>query len=254
MKPDYSLYNNPRVAAAYAYARPAVHPGVLQRVREHLRLNIPVVRALDVGCGAGRSTAALHGFADRVVGIDPAALMMEHRRSVAPHASFVVSQAESLPFTDGVFNLITAAGSLNYVDRRLALPEIARVLSREGTLVIYDFSAGRRLSGSVLLEEWFTEFERRYPSVAGYDMDVRRIPFGGAGLELKAYLELEIPVPMTLDSYLRYVMSETRIERARSSGVTETAIREWCRLTLEDVFDDEPRNVIFDAYAACIGR
>src|SRR5688500_3723898 len=230
MKPSSGLYNNPRVAAAYAYARPAVHPRILQAVCEHLRLGIPVARALDVGCGAGRSTAALDALAGQVVGIDPAVVMMEHRRSVAPRAAFVVGQAERLPFADTAFDLITAAGSLNYADRSLALPEIARVLTRGGTLVIYDVAAGRRLSGIAVLEEWYTTFERRYPSPPGYDMDVRRIPFDTARLELKAYLDLEIPIPMTRDSYLRYVMSETRIALARSSGADEAEIREWCRV------------------------
>jgi SAM-dependent methyltransferase len=250
MRPRQDLYDNPRVAAGYAFARPAVHPRILQHVRDYLGLTTRAARALDIGCGAGRSTAALDAVADAVVGIDPAVAMMEHRRIVAPRARFVAGQAERLPFASAAFDLITAAGSMNYADVSLALPEIARVLAPAGTLVLYDFSAGRRCSDSRALDDWYGEFDRRYPAAPGYGLDVARLPFGRAGLALESWQELEIAMPMTLDSYLRYALSETRIEVARSAGVRETDIREWCRLTLETVFGDEPRDVIFEAYVA----
>lgn len=36
--------------------------------------------------------------------------MLAHRRTVAPHARFVIGQAERLPFAAGSFELVTAAG------------------------------------------------------------------------------------------------------------------------------------------------
>ena len=247
-----TLYDNPRIAAGYAFARPAVHQRIVERLRESLGSRIPVGRALDLGCGAGRSTTALEGLASSVVGIDPAFAMLEHRHVVAPRAGFVVGQAEGLPFRDGAFDLVTAAGSINYADLDLALPEVARVLVPAGTFIVYDFSAGRRLAGSERLEQWYAAFERRYPEAPGYAMDVRELPFDRAGLSLEACDAFDVAVPMTLDAYLRYVLSETRVEVAGAAGIPETEIREWCRLTLEDVMDDEPREVIFDAYAARI--
>src|SRR5512134_251021 len=135
-----ALYNRARVAAGYAYSRPAVHSEILGRVREHLGLERPVTRALDIGCGAGRSTAALEPLASEATGIDPAPAMMQYCRDVAPRAHFVVGRAEGLPFAAGSFALVTAAGSINYTDVELALPEIARVLTPDGIFVIYDFS------------------------------------------------------------------------------------------------------------------
>jgi SAM-dependent methyltransferase len=246
------LYNNPRIAAAYAFARPPVHPRVVERIRQLTGLERSVARALDLGCGAGRSTAALAPLARTVVGLDPAAPMLEHRRAVAPTATFIVGRMEQLPFADATFQLVTAAGSINYADRSLVLPDIARVLAPDGVFVIYDFSDGRRLADSPRLDEWFAELERRYPSAPGYHLDVTRLPYEHAGLRLDTYKAFDVAIPMTLDSYLRYVMSETRVELAMSRGHKETDIREWCRLTLEEIFDDEPREVMFAAYAASI--
>lgn len=180
--------------------------------------------------------------------------MLEHRHAVAPGAEFVVAKAERLPFFDATFELITAAGSLNYADANLALAEIARVLVANGTLVIYDFSAGRRFAAGRALEEWYAEFERRYPDAPGYDMDVTRLPFGGAGLVFEALQPFEIAIPMTFDTYLRYVESETRIEYARAAGQDDTKIREWCGRTLQDVFGGDSHDVLFDAYAAYATR
>jgi SAM-dependent methyltransferase len=250
--PSGGLYDNPRIAAGYAFARPPVHQRILEQVRRDLGLTTPVARGLDVGCGAGRSTAALQSLADVAVGVEPAAAMLAHRSAVAPRARFVVGAAEQLPCSTASFDLVTAAGAINYTDRARSLAELARVLRAAGTIVIYDFSAGRRLQGDPALERWYDRFERRYPDAPGYAMDVRGLPFEAAGLALQSFNQLEVPISMTPDSYLAYAMSETRIELALARGEDETAIRGWCQDTLDDVFRGQPRDVIFDGYVAYV--
>ena len=252
--PGQALYQSARIAAGYAFGRPAVHERILERVREHLQLTSRVRRALDVGCGAGRSTAALGALAREVVGIDPSPAMLAHRRAVAPRARFAVAAAERLPFTADAFEVITAAGSINYADLELALPEITRTLTRRGTFVVYDFSAGRRMTDTGRLEQWYAEFEERYPDAPGYALDVRAIPFERFGLFLEKYDGLELHVPMSFEAYVAYALSETRIERALTNSANEDRIRQWCRDTLTGVFEGGRRDVIFDAYAAYIRR
>ena len=240
------------MAAGYAFSRPAVHPHIIRKIREDLRLEGPVGCALDIGCGAGHSAAALAPLARRVVGLEPAVAMLAHRHTVAPGASFVAARAEQLPFAAGSFDLVTAAGALNYVDLGLFLPDLARVLTARGVLVIYDFSAGRRLRGSGALNAWYAEFERRYPPKPGYEMDVRRLEDAQAGLTLVAFKPFEVAVPMTMAQYVQYAMSETGVELAVARGVPETEIRTWCESTLAGVLGEEPRDILFDAYVAYV--
>ncbi len=213
-----------------------------------------MARALDIGCGAGLSTAALEPLARSVVGLEPVRAMLAHRHAVAPRASFVAARAEQLPFSSGCFDIVTAAGSLNYVDLGTFLPDVARVLTRRGVMVVYDFSAGRRLRDDRRLDAWFGEFERRYPPKPGYEMDVRTLPYAEAGLRLASYAEFEVAVPMTRQAYVAYAMSETGVELAVARGVPEAGIRAWCESSLAGVLGDAPRDVLFDAYVACVRR
>lgn len=254
MTSGQQLYSDPRTAAGYAFARPAVHPRIIARIGTDLQLTNPVARALDIGCGAGRSTAALEPLARTVVGIDPWSAMLAHRRDVAPHATFAVSTAERLPFASSSFDLITAAGSINYTDLDMSFPEVARTLTSSGTLVIYDFSAGRRFAERPHLERWYAEFNSRYPEAPGYHIDVARLSYESWGLALKGYHPFEVRVPMTADAYLRYVMSETRVGLAIANGANESEILTWCRDTLDDVFGAHQHDVAFDAYVAYLGK
>ena len=231
MTQSESIYDSPRLAAGYAYDRPAVHRRIIEAAREHLHITNRLERALDVGCGAGLSTAALEPLAKTLVGLEPVHAMLTHSRVVAPDARFVVGRAERLPFSARAFDLIAAAGALNYVDVDLFLAEAVRVLAPDGVLIIYDFSAGRHVREGPQLNEWFAMFARRYPSPPGYDLDVKGLAYHRSGLRLKAYTEFEIAVPMTLRTYLPYVASETRVESAISRGVPETEIRAWCQST-----------------------
>jgi SAM-dependent methyltransferase len=251
---QHGLYGSSRVAAGYAYSRPPVHPHIIRAIRQHLQRDRKAGRALDIGCGAGLSTAALDSLAQVVVGMDPEPTMLAHRRDVAPRATFVVGTAEWLPFAAGTIDLVTAAGSLNYADLNLCLPDIARVLVPEGHLAVYDFSAGRRLRDSDRLDEWYAAFERRYPPAPDYDLDVRAVAWDRFGLRLDACEDMEVALPMTLESYLSYVMSESGVETAISWGVSEAEINQWCRRTLAPVLDSDALEVLFDAYVAYVVR
>ncbi|GIH21213.1 class I SAM-dependent methyltransferase [Rugosimonospora africana] len=245
-----NAYDSERVAAAYAFDRPAVH----ERILRSLRLAGRRRHALDIGCGAGVSTAALASLAERVTGLEPVRTMLTHRHAVAPRAAFAIGRAERLPFAAGTFDLVAAAGSLNYADLPVALTEAARVLTPDGTLVVYDFGQGRRAVESGGLAGWFGEFERRFPMPPGYpDLDLPRLPLGDYGLRLDDQVDVEVSLPMRHDAYLRYVLSEANVTDAVAGGrITVDAARDWCARTLAEVFGTGSLTVGFTGYLATL--
>jgi SAM-dependent methyltransferase len=245
-----SVYDSERLAAAYAFDRPSVHGQMLRSAR----LSRQADRALDVGCGAGLSTAALMPLARQVIGLEPVAAMLVHRRVVAPHARFVMGQAERLPFAARSFDLVAAAGSLNYADLPSAFAEIARVLTRDGSFLLYDFSTGGRSVSGDDLAVWFASFEQRFPWPPGWQpFDVRELPLAGYGLRLLDYADVETRLPMTFDAYLRYMLSETNAEDAIASGACSAdEARDWCRETLKPVFADGEVTVVIPGYVATL--
>jgi SAM-dependent methyltransferase len=247
-----SVYDSERLAAAYARDRPPIHEQILLAAR----LGRPADRALDVGCGAGLSTAALAPLARQAIGLEPISTMLTHRRTVAPHASFLIGQAERLPFSAGSFDLVTAAGSLNYADLPSALAEIARVLTRDGTFLLYDFSTGGRSVSGDALAGWFASFEQRFPWPPGWEpLDVRELPLAAYGLRLLDYSGIEIQLPMDLDAYLRYMLSETNVDDAIARGACSAEqARDWCLETLKPVFADGQVTVVVPGYIATLAR
>ena len=209
-----------------------------------------------MGCGAGLSTTALAPLARRVVGLEPIPAMLSHRRAVAPHASFVIGRAERLPFAAASFDLVTAAGSLNYADFPSALAEIARVLTPDGTFLLYDFSAGRRSASGDELERWFASFEQRFPAPSGWErLDVHELPLAAYGLRLLDFTAVETRLPMDLDAYVRSMLSEVNIEHAIASGAcSPDEAGDWCQTTLAAVFADGPLTVLVPGHIATLAR
>ena len=81
--PGAEIYQSARLAAAYAFSPPAVHAHVVNLIARRLGLTAGrrCRRALDVGCGAGLSAAALQPISDAVVGGEPAEAMLAHRHA-----------------------------------------------------------------------------------------------------------------------------------------------------------------------------
>jgi len=254
VRPSGRIYESSRLADRYTSSRPPLHPQIVGRFAARLAIRAPLGRALDIGCGAGLSTAPLTSLARNVLGVDPALAMLQAAHRIAPDAAFAAGRAEALPFRSGSFDLVTAAGAINYAEVDEFLADVTRVLTPAGHLVIYDFGSGRRFQEGPDLDSWFASFEARYPFPPGYALDVRTLPYSRFGLGLHSFDEFELVVPMTLASYLGYAMTETNVEQAMSGNTAESEIRAWCLETLAPLFGAESRPVVFPAYIACLAR
>lgn len=92
---------------------------------------------LDIGCGAGQELIPLVERGALGIGIDPApeigrAPWGERRSRVA----FTRGIAEQLPFRANTFDVIICRVALPYMDNRVALAEMARVLRSGGRLLL----------------------------------------------------------------------------------------------------------------------
>ncbi len=242
------------MAEGYATARPPVHAFVLDRVRQTLGERLNPRRVLDVGCGAGLSTKPLVAVSDFCLGIEPVETMLRFAPGVAPGARFTAAAAEAMPVRGHSFNLMTAAGSLNYVNLGRFFPEAVRVLARGGFLVVYDFSPGKSFRSSEELDLWFGHFLARYPVPISEAIKLTPeiLERLDSGFRLEDHEYFETGIRMTPEAYAAYMMTETNVALAIREGASEGEIRGWIRETLAPVFGGREREVLFRGYFACM--
>jgi len=113
-------------------------------------------RVLDVGCGTGERLSALEGLGARpenLFGVDLLPERIQTARQHYPQFTFQLANAESLPFADGAFDLVTVFTVFTSIlDQRMAANvsrEITRVLASGGGVLWYDFRMASPLNRHV---------------------------------------------------------------------------------------------------------
>ncbi len=91
---------------------------------------------LDIGCGAGHSTALIKTAGARVVGVDASHGMVDFANKTFADIDFQVGGIEELEFGDDEFDVVFAANSVQYAaDLGTALRELSRVCRPGGSIV-----------------------------------------------------------------------------------------------------------------------
>ena len=107
----------------------------------------PGMRILDVATGTGMVAFALAARGAEVIGLDQSEAMLAAARArlartpaLAPRITFLLGEAEALPFADGEFDALSFTYLLRYVDDRAAtMRELARVVAPGGRIGMVEF-------------------------------------------------------------------------------------------------------------------
>lgn len=129
-----------RMADAYQREEPHYRPenqakvkAVLLRLAERTGTG----RMLDIGCGAGFVIDLMRDTFDEIHGIDATRAMLERIDTSSGNITLYEGVAESLPFEDNTFDLVTAYSVFHHLaDHRPVLAEAHRVLRPGGALYV----------------------------------------------------------------------------------------------------------------------
>jgi SAM-dependent methyltransferase len=136
---------------------------------------------LDVACGGGEWLEYFYRAGSAVAGIDLSTKAIAVCQKRIPEGEFVCGPAETLPFADGRFDLVTCMGSLeHFIDKPRALAEMKRVAKPDARFLILVPNAGfltRRLG-------LYRGTQQTKAKEDVFDLDTWRRLFEEAGFEV----------------------------------------------------------------------
>jgi ubiquinone/menaquinone biosynthesis C-methylase UbiE len=200
--PNADYYDRPDVVETFYEAR---ERGLRERERRALDAHFdPGDRLLDLGCGAGRTSAALDAEGFDVVGLDTSRPMLSLAAESDPGVTYLVGDASELPFPAGSFPQVLF--SYNGIDelrpesaRVAALREVYRVLEPGGRFAFSSHNLLRRLLPVPPTRYWLTKMARFWR---------RNVRAGNLGTPYKSLAEgvtVHVSDPLSLLRQLRAV-------------------------------------------------
>ncbi len=138
-------YNRTRQADAY----------LVERFLHHLD-PVPSGNYLDLGCGTGNYTLALHREGYEFMGVDPSELMLQAARKRVGSIRWAIGVAENIPAEDNAFDGVIACLTLHHWhDLAKGFREVDRVLRPGGNFVIFTTTPGQ--TAGYWLNHYFPE-------------------------------------------------------------------------------------------------
>ena len=203
----------------YDETRPQYPSEALQEIVSSI--NLVGCNVLDVGCGTGIFTYQLGDvFPDcYITGCDINLEMLRIASDkVDSRMEFVLGHAESLPFQDQQFELITVAQAIQWFNRNLFYSEVSRLLAPTGLLCLIENN--RNWRESEFLEAYEMLLEQYSPK---YSRDYRSFDYAS---ELRATGEMDHVKTksfnwnhqLTNESFLRMARSSTKMQAAVESS------------------------------------
>jgi len=112
-----------------------------QFLKDYLKDKCQGKKILDYGCGNGVHSSWLAKYGGKITAIDLSAKSLEIARekikkeSVADSVEFLVMDCENLQFPKESFDIVFDGGTFSSLDMNKAIPEIVKVLKKDGFLV-----------------------------------------------------------------------------------------------------------------------
>jgi ubiquinone/menaquinone biosynthesis C-methylase UbiE len=149
-----NYFSSAESADRYAVGRPDFHRQTMQHLKDFLKLQHKVERALDIACGNGLSSKALLDLAKEVFATDSSVAMLQH--ALMPEKiHYSMAEATNQPFENHTFDLITVCSAIHWFDQDKFLHEAKRIIKPNGWLVLYDNFFSAEMAGEQEFKNWY---------------------------------------------------------------------------------------------------
>lgn len=246
---DNRAFDSKRIAEGYA-KRPWLHKEVMEQIKKDCDIEC-FENGLDVGCGAGLSTKALRLLCNHVTGTDISSQMIAVCKSIYEESSytFYVSKAEENQIPAQPYDIITAAGVMNWVDKDLFLDNAEKILNDNGLIVIYDFWIIDRMKNVPAYTEWYQEkylkmFPKPYRKEYVWKQD--DLP---SSFVMENKVSYELTYEFTVDEFIDFMMIQSNVNEKIERGENSVdEVRGWMESSLQPIFNGEKQTLIFEGY------
>lgn len=246
---DNKAFDAQRIAEGYA-KRPWLHKEVMEQIKKDCNIE-HLENGLDVGCGAGLSTKALRLLCDHVTGTDISPEMIAVCETIYKDSSytFYVSKAEETKMPPVPYNIITAAGVVNWVDKNLFLDNAEKILNNNGLVVVYDFWITDRMNAKAEYTKWYREeYLKKFPKPYRKE-DVWKQADLTAAFRMENQIRYELTYDFSLDEFVDFMMIQSNVNEKIEKGIMSVEeVRSWMKSSPQPIFSGENRTLIFEGY------
>ena len=251
---DNKAFDSKRIALGYA-KRPWLHKSVIEQLLKDCNLDssYKFKNGLDVGCGAGLSKKALRLVCDKVTVTDFADSMVEVCRDLYgkdPSYSFYVAKAEETIVPDTKYDIVTAAGCINWVDEKKFMANMNEVVEDNGLIVIYDFGITDKLVGSEAYTTGYQdEYLKRFPKPFRKENKWTQADLPD-GFIMEKQTEYDMEYSFDIESFVDFMLIQSNVNAQIESGsLTADEAREWMETSLLPIFENGKRQLVFRGYS-----
>lgn len=251
---DNRSFDSKRIALGYA-KRPWLHKSVIEQLLKDCNLDeaYKFKNGLDVGCGAGLSTKALRIICDKVTGTDIADSMVEVCKELYGEDkaySFYVSKAEETKVPDDRYDIVTAAGCINWVDEKKFMANMFDVMEDGGLLVIYDFGITDKMAGDDAYTTWYRdEYLKRFPKPFRKENKWTQADLPD-GFTMEKQTEYDMEYTFDLESFVDFMLIQSNVNAQIEGGnITAEEVGEWMKTSLLPTFENDKKQLVFHGYS-----
>ena len=249
---DSKDFDFQRIAEGYK-RRPFLHKQIIERFHRDVTPRF-FPNGLDIGCGAGLSSKALKAICGHVTGTDISKEMITVAREVCTCAEtydFIVSRAEELPAFETKFDIFTAAGVVQWVDRDLFLKKLNNVMSDHSYLLIYDFWISDKMKDcSAYTIWWHDAYLKEFPRPFRNESVWTKEDVAQYGFLMKDQVRHEMEYEFDQDSFIEFMMIQSNVNAKIEGDKTSVkTVRKWFEQSTAPLFQNEKRTIIFAGYS-----
>jgi SAM-dependent methyltransferase len=207
----YGIMNNVEDSHWWFVGRRAILESFLATINSKLKTQNSELSILDVGCGTGANLEMLKQFGEAEgVDVSDDALEFCKKKGLKVHKGL----AESLPFADETFDLVTALDVVEHLDDDISgLREMNRVLKADGKTLIF-VPAFMWLWG---VQDDISNHRIRYTR----QQIIERLSVAGFEIERATYANITFFLPILLG---RFLMKITGIKPESENNVNISAL------------------------------